>query len=227
MPDWPILLETEDGLLLDTITTDSGRYWFLELRPGVYTATELLRDGWQQTWPPPPGEHTVHLEPGDVVEGIDFGNQPENDLGSIHGMKWHDLNGNAEKDPDEPGLGEWVICIQDADGLVACTVTNADGHYRFMNLHPGPYRVYEDLKNRHEWSQTFPVGSSHHEVVVESGQAVEGVDFGNIDRLIVGVSLTGMFISRHIWTMFPSGCGLSTTPMLIIRTMLASLAWKA
>ena len=52
---------------------------------------------------PFPAAHVVTLEPGDIVDGIDFGNQSVRP-GSIHGTKWEDRNGNAERDPDEPGL---------------------------------------------------------------------------------------------------------------------------
>ena len=160
------------------------------------------------------GAHKVILEPGDVVEGIDFGNQ-KLEPGSIHGIKWEDRNGNAKRDPDEPGLAGITIYVDlNQNGILdpdePHTSTLADipetdfdegGGYRFSDLEAGTYVIREVVPD--DFTQTFPVGPillpaedgltrtedltvfppvptpGAHVVVVENGQIVEGLDFGN------------------------------------------------
>ena len=178
LPGWPIILEGPEGFVADTVTDDFGHYWFMDLPPGEYTVAERLEPGWVQTFPPEPGTHTIGLGVGEVVDGVDFGNQPESpNIGSIHGMKWADLNGNGEKDNDEPPLAGWPIILEGPDGLIIDTATEDSGHYWFVELAPGDYKVTEF----HEpgWVQTFPADPGVHNVSLTGGDVVLGLDFGN------------------------------------------------
>jgi hypothetical protein len=73
LPDWQI------GLGIATIppvTTDKdGKYCFNNLPAGTYTLTETNQTGWQQTFPPSPGTHTVTLAAGQTIDRLNFGNR--------------------------------------------------------------------------------------------------------------------------------------------------------
>ena len=186
LPGWTIVLLTSNGVYQTTVTDQNGNYWFTNLPFDDYIVREVPQFGWMQTEPRLPTVYNVVLGPNQrVIDGLDFGNQKEQfESGSIHGTKYHDQNGNGVQDAGEPGLPDWRICIEGADGVVHCTITDADGNYWFMGLFPGKYKVYEDLKNKHGWSQTQPKSASSYEgVEVVAGQPVEDVDFGNIKRL--------------------------------------------
>ena len=74
---WTIRLEPGGHA---TTTDANGEYFFSFLDPNTYTASEILRPNWDQTFPAPPGEHVVNLTLGGTVTGINFGNHPVADI---------------------------------------------------------------------------------------------------------------------------------------------------
>lgn len=208
---------------------ESGQYWLENLDPGWHWIKEVIPDGYRQTFPnftlfgpegnladgglfapPLPGgtPHDVYINPGETIDGIDFGNQrivP----GSIHGVKWEDVNGNAEFDPDERGLAGVTIYsdlnfngVLDADEPHAVTMADDpatdfdEGGRYWLDVDPGLHVVREIVPDGYR--QTFPFGpfplpeppfadiailppleDGVHYVTVEPGQAVENIDFGN------------------------------------------------
>lgn len=69
IPGWTV--ELSNG---DTAVTDSnGYYYFMNLAPGAYALNEVQQSGWLQT-APAGGAHTVTLNAGQSVSGLDFGN---------------------------------------------------------------------------------------------------------------------------------------------------------
>ncbi len=121
------------------------------------------------------GGHRVVAEPGENITDVDFGNTVP---GSIHGLKFNDLDANGVWDGQEPGLAGVQVTLSGRDGLgrpVHRTVTtDASGEYAFTWVPPGEYTVTE----------TVPPGSvattpsscqvtlsSREEVVAEQGQA--------------------------------------------------------
>ncbi|NBC16994.1 MAG: T9SS type A sorting domain-containing protein [Bacteroidetes bacterium] len=154
----------------EAATTDSdGNYLIADLEPGTYEVSEVLQNGWTQTFPAG-GTHTVTVESGQIVEGVDFGNtQPQVGLS---GTKFEDLNANGQRDAGEPGLEGWTIQLDDGSS----TTTDANGAYGFTNLEPGTYTVSEVLQQG--WTQSFPEEGSYT-VTLEAGEFREGLDFGN------------------------------------------------
>jgi len=158
---------------LSTTTDSLGNYRFTQLAPGNYTVAEVLQTGWQQTFPPAPGTHTVALRPGEMSENLNFGNWMP---GSLQGLLWHDRNRNGKKDPGESSLADWQINLTGA--ATRSTKTDTAGNYRFENLGPGTYKVSEVLKPR--WRQTFPAApDTAYVVVLAAGQAVRDLNFAN------------------------------------------------
>jgi subtilisin family serine protease/subtilisin-like proprotein convertase family protein/uncharacterized protein (DUF2141 family) len=159
---WTIYLDADGDGTLDpeetSTTTDAdGDYSFVDLPAGTYTVAEVLQEGWEQTYPGDPGTHTVNIEPGDVVTGMDFGNDPL--PAEIAGIKWNDLNGDGVQDPNEPVMPGWKIYLDangngTLDGGETSTLTGASGEYKFANLNPGTYTVAEEVPAG--WVQTYP-----------------------------------------------------------------------
>ena len=182
LPGWTIRLEGSDGTTLSTVTGENGRYWFMDLKAGTYTVTELLQPGWQQTWPPA-GYYSFLLDPSQTVDGLNFGNRPEPE-GGIHGIKWLDENGNGQRDPNEPGLAGWTILLEGSDGLMLSAVTDEFGRYWFMDLPGGVYTISEVLQPG--WQQTWPT-AGYHTVTLHLGQTIEELDFGNRKEPVGGI----------------------------------------
>ena len=86
---------------------------------------------------------------------------PSQNLGSVTGFKWHDLNGNGLKEVNEPYLADWPIFITaDIEGMsfVLSTKTNASGQYSFPTLTYGDRYITEGKTRDSEtgWTQTHP-----------------------------------------------------------------------
>ena len=158
---------------------ESGFYVLEYLQPGYHNVRQVVPAGFEQTYPslppgflPPPwgdpSVHVVFVDSGAAVDDIDFGNQavPQ---GSLSGVKWEDLNGNAERDPNERGLpGVTVYLDVNNNGILEPdephTMTSRDnpftdfdegGRYRFDGLPAGDYVVREVVPDGYQ--QTFPL----------------------------------------------------------------------
>ena len=115
--------------------------------------------------------------------------------GIIAGYKFEDLNGNGEREGNEPGIGGWIIFLDDGDdtlnnptsgdgvcdvfALEPCVATTASGQYGFPADEEGTYDVRE--VQRPGWRQT--TANPPTVVVTEVGQSFDGLDFGNLRTL--------------------------------------------
>ncbi len=109
--------------------------------------------------------------------------------GQITGIKWNDLNGNGVRDPGEPGLAGWQIGLFVGPVQVGTAFTDDTGAYIFEGVAPGTYDVCEYTLPG--WIETFPsTGPSclvrtrpgslfGHQVIVQAGQVVSDINFGN------------------------------------------------
>ena len=102
---------------------------------------------------------------------------------SISGTKWHDRNGNGQRDAGEPGLSGWTIYVDsDGDGQLGdnepFTVTGPGGSYRLNDLPAGNLTIREVVRSG--WAQTFPSGSGAHRVNLGTDQDASGINFGNL-----------------------------------------------
>ncbi len=183
------------------ITNDNGEFWFSDLKPGTYTVTEVLPVGYESSthgvspsveivvnsgiewvamdgqamfpdeWPP------LSMKKERQTDDLLFGNF---ERGSIHGMKFKDVNADGVYDPavDERLLGvTFEITGVDGMGNVVTRqqqATNADGEFWFEGLQPGSYTVTEIVPTGYE-SSTHGLHPSVS-LVVESGVEFVAMD---------------------------------------------------
>ncbi|MBI4128340.1 MAG: hypothetical protein HY459_04735, partial [Parcubacteria group bacterium] len=134
----------------------------------TYTVREILQPGWVQTTDNPP---PIIVGSGTHAGHVDFGNFQ---LGEIHGMKFNDLDGDGEKDPEEPGLPGWVITLTGRNHAPESTPTGPDGSYSFFDVFFDIYTLTEEPQAG--WIQTT---SNPFPFEVRSNERVMGKDFGN------------------------------------------------
>ncbi len=192
------------------VTDSSGAFWFEELWPSVdgsptdganatgYTVTEIVPDGFTSTTPSirtfdllsrqelvwssgaanlPTDDPRIEVVVGETLM---FGNTV---LGSIHGFKFEDVNGNGLYEPgfDESGLPGVIFTLTGIDGLNRpvnlTTTTGIDGEFEFVGLQPSNsdgYLVSEVVPTGFlpttPTSQTFNL-SSRQEYVWQFGAA--------------------------------------------------------
>jgi len=66
--------------------------------------------------------------------------------GFIGDFVWKDLNGNGQQDPNEPGVPNVIIILNDCNGVeIDRVTTDSDGAYSFEGLLPGDYQLKVDL----------------------------------------------------------------------------------
>ncbi len=105
--------------------------------------------------------------------------------GEIHGVKWFDLDEDGILDMAEPYLPGWTIYLDlddnsHLDAGEPSTTTAASGAFRFTDLPPATYVVRE--VQQPDWIQTFPTSTDAQIVVLNAGQVVTMIDFGNAEE---------------------------------------------
>jgi len=136
-----------------------------------------------------------YLEPRLLLDG---------GIAAVHGLKWHDLDGDGQRDDGEPGLANWTIFLDanlsgEPDGNERVVQTREDdpgtpgvdetGWYSFLDLPvedgegPITYIVTELLPlpqpNQPAWRQTAPE-ESVYSIQLAAGEVRSGVNFGNL-----------------------------------------------
>lgn len=170
------------GVEATTSTDANGDYGFDGLTPGEYEISEVMQNGWTQSYPEG-NTHTVLLESGDQPEEtFDFGNWTTTGLS---GHKFHDLDADGVWDqPDEEPLIGWLIEITGTTGAGVpyddVAITDIMGYYEFTDLPPGAYVVSE--VQQPFWTQTAPEGDTYDRTLVSGGVPEEDLDFGNSEE---------------------------------------------
>ena len=187
---WTIELEScpfsANSCTTASTTTDAnGFYRFAGLDIGEYEVCEVQQSGWVQTKPSNNQCYEAYFEVYNQKKRADFGNFQ---LGKVQGVKFNDVNGNGQRDQNEPLLEDWEItltkdCLARITQVALCeppktTETDSSGAYSFENLTPGKYKVCETQQTI--WAQTYPTTADgcHEFEITTSGQMVE-TDFGN------------------------------------------------
>jgi len=180
-------LSDGDGNIIATETTNAdGEFWFVELTPSVYAVREIVPDGWMGSTENPihlvifSGQEYVaedgqaHLPPDStkyetLEPRLAFGNFQ---YGSIHGLKFDDLDADGVRDANEPPLEGWLFELIDAAGnVIDSETTDVNGDYWFTDLFPGDYTVREVVQAGWMQSTVNPPP-----LFVNSGQEYVAVD---------------------------------------------------
>jgi len=174
LPGVEISLSTKDGTTVGTpvLTDANGSYRFDMLKPGDYTVTETVPDGWLAT---APTMYDLTVTGGQVTIAPNLLNVK---AVTISGTKFDDGNANGVRDQGEPGIAGWQITLEQfsngAWSQVSAQPTSADGSYSFGGLLPGEYRVSEEARDH--WRQTLAPA----EVQTLGGAVCDNMDFGNV-----------------------------------------------
>ncbi len=115
-----------------------------------------------------------------------FAIRPQPEPGTIHVEVYHDLNGDGDRDSNEPPLADWNTALFNAagHGQGPERPTDVDGKVVFENLDAGPYRLC--LRLLPVWRNTAPGQMAWpdvcRDITVASGQETAS-RFGNATTL--------------------------------------------
>ncbi len=89
--------------------------------------------------------------------------------GSVSGTLYFDVNGNGQREPNEPSVSGAMITLEDdqpARAYIKTTTTGPNGDYRFTNVPPGTYKLSVQLSVGYESE-----GTTEQEVIVVTGNS--------------------------------------------------------
>ena len=159
------------GVLIQNVSTAfDGTYNFTNLNPGSYRVAENTPQGTVQTFPANGQPHFIDILGTETITNINFGNNGTLP-GEIRGMKFNDTNRNGIQDLGENGIPNIQFSIFPN---YQTTFTDSNGNYKFKNLSPGTYSVYEQ-----SLTNTVFTTPRTQTVVVEFNQIIQNVDFGD------------------------------------------------
>jgi hypothetical protein len=175
------------------LTDADGEISINRLIPGTYRIAEVLQAGWTPTGPIS-REVVVQNRKETKTRFYNFGG------GNIEGTVWNDLDGDGIRAVDagtgeflEPGLSGWTLFVDINDNFTQdpgdpSTITDDEGHYRFQNLAPRDYEVYQVLPTG--WEPTRQ--SDTHKTVAVVAVETAMQDFGiSVARMADSGELSG------------------------------------
>jgi uncharacterized surface anchored protein len=143
---WTIDLFAADGttLIASTTTDADGHYVFSGLTPGTYIVKEGARNGWFNV-----SSDSVQVTLATSGEGkvANFFNAQ---LMSIEGYKLEDMDWSGDFTCGDIGVNNWCMFLYVRTDcgweFVTSTQTSDCGHYQFLDLMPGEYKVVEGCR---------------------------------------------------------------------------------
>jgi protocatechuate 3,4-dioxygenase beta subunit len=147
------LLDTNDAVLLSTVTDLNGIYSFINVAPGSYKVQFVKPSGYNFTARDAGGDAVdsdadattgttavFAVVGGQINDTVDAGLQSIK--ANLSGRAWNDLNRNGQQDTGEPGMSGVPVSLFDSSGnLLRSTTTDATSRYLFSSLEPGSYVV--------------------------------------------------------------------------------------
>ena len=133
------------GNVVDTMATDTdGAYLFVDVVAATYAVQvdeSTVPTGYVLTTTANPV--LVTPAPGEAVDTADFGYMLSVvPVGTIEGRVFYDNDSSADLNGSEVGIGALTVTLLDQNGdVVASTVTQTDGSYRFNGVPVGDYTV--------------------------------------------------------------------------------------
>ncbi len=173
---------TGDDVLVSTTTTATdGSYAFTTVAPGTYSVRQTVPSGFVNTSP----TQLPVVVPAGGVGVADFTDQQ---VGSVSGVVFNDLNGNGVQDPGEAGVpGVQIQLVNVNTNQTTFGITATDGHYVFTSVPPGNYNVIETVPNGFSPTTATTVGVSvppngagHANFGVRQNGTISGVKFNDL-----------------------------------------------
>ncbi|VVB69011.1 SdrD B-like domain protein [uncultured archaeon] len=146
--DWTVRVSSSDGVQNEAKTAEDGSFIFKNLKKGKYNASQVIKPGWIQTYPPKGHYYTI----SENNTSINFGNRGDR---YISGFLYIAADSNGKKDSGEAGSQGWTIELLGPEGYRDSVATTDGGRYTFSNLGPGTYIIKPRLPD--DWLPAQPV----------------------------------------------------------------------
>jgi uncharacterized repeat protein (TIGR01451 family) len=176
----------------ETKTDVNGMYTFADLRPGIYTVTEVQPATWLDGNNPSTPGTTGGTETGtNVLSAITLAAGDDSKNNDFAELKPSSITGRVSNDFTNAPIGNVEIILTGTDDLgqpVRLVITsNADGTYQFNGLRPGTYAVTETQPAG--WlDKSNPLGNSGG--TADDFNTTKGIVLSNTGTDVTGVDFT-------------------------------------
>ena len=121
------------------------------------------------------------------------------DTASLFAVKYHDQNGNGQRDDGEPGLPGWTLCLRDGDGAAVglCQTTDINGEAILAANAAGDFQLCEVLQPG--WTNTDPGNASACKPVAITAAPAYAEFYPTIND-VYGVELVEKSADQLRWT---------------------------
>lgn len=206
------LFDSNNRLLLTTITNQRGFYQFLDIPAGNYFIVPTLPHGY--TYTVSNMGLNDNLDSEDITDMISLGAAEKWnnwDMGlrrllssrpDVGDKVWNDLNQNGIQDADEPGVAGVTLSLYSSNNtFLSSTKTDRFGNYLFANLVHGLYKIVLTLPSG--WSHSplnvgnvetdndFQVNHSTSLIVLSEGDKIIDIDAGIFENAPAGTAAFG------------------------------------
>ncbi|MBX7166422.1 MAG: hypothetical protein K1X74_08730 [Pirellulales bacterium] len=191
LPGWTVYIDGNNNATLDAgelslVTDGRGEATFSGLAAGNYTVRDVVLTNWIPTTP---SSVTARVR-DNRTDNVLFLNWHDA-RGNIAGTVWNDVDGDGLRGAGDPGLAGWTVFIDDnSDNLLQAgeqsTTTDVTGHYEFLSLPVGNYRVVEVLPAGWETADGFSDSRSVNVLTDLTSTA----DFANLVPAVVSINGT-------------------------------------
>ena len=190
------LYNQQNQLVAFTTTNGDGSYAFRNLAPGQYTVKEIQPAGYLQGGQKAGSGggidstqdliHSIAIGAGQQLTDYNFCEQLP---ASLSGVVFVDPNMDCIQSPGEESLSGVRVELLDEQGrFLQATTTDSEGRYRFENLAPGKYTVFEVAPAGYfHFAQMAPAGKGTtkkpfyiQDITLSSGEQLQGLDFCEI-----------------------------------------------
>jgi len=154
------------------LTAADGTYLFEDLVADTYIVRETDLAGYISSTP---NEVEVIVGEGNPISVVNFGDVMLQELGSLSGFVYDDLNRSRVFDAGDAGLEAVMVQLLDSEGMeLAVAMTDINGAYAFEALLPAAYTLVE-----HDLEGYYSTTPNTLMVTLLAGDALVDLNFGD------------------------------------------------
>lgn len=169
LENFQVSLGSAEGFAAQTFTNAEGYYEFCDLEEGTYEIVIYAQLGGYYI-----ANNALLVDfGGDPLPDNDFPLVPADSYGSFRGQVYVDINGDGERQVDEPGFLHTINVQRIGDPNAFPILSDSKGRFELLGLQEGEYQITSNPAPQ----GLDLIGEINQTIVVSNGMVVNDVDF--------------------------------------------------